>query len=95
MADPPASEAAEAAVTDGEGHGGGGDSSVSVASGHECVATAVRPLVLPKTFDGTSSFSDWCFHFDNVAAVNGWDNVQKLKWLRVCMTRHAQKTLHR
>ena len=54
-----------------------------------------RPLVLPETFDGTGSWSDWCFHFENVAAVNGWDSAQKLQWLRVRLTGRAQKALHR
>jgi hypothetical protein len=56
---------------------------------------AARPLVLPETFDGTSSWTDWCFHFDNVAAVNGWSDAQKLQWLRVRLTGRAQKALHR
>ena len=30
-----------------------------------------RPLVIPEIFDITSSWSDWSFHFENVAAVNG------------------------
>jgi len=55
----------------------------------------VRPLVLPETFDGTGSWTDWCFHFENVSAVNGWDDTQKLRWLRVRVTGRAQKALHR
>ena len=31
-----------------------------------------RPLVIPETFYDTGSWSDWSFHFENVAAVNGW-----------------------
>ena len=30
-----------------------------------------------------------------MASVNGWDDTQKLKWLRVRMTGRAQKALHR
>jgi hypothetical protein len=47
--------------------------------------------VFPETFDGTGSWRDWCFHFENVATVNGWDDTQKLQWLRVRITRRAQK----
>ena len=56
---------------------------------------AARQLVLPETFDGTGSWSEWCYHFENVAAVNGWDGAQKLQWLRVRVTGRAQKALHR
>ena len=38
---------------------------------------------------------EWSFHFDNVAAVNNWDDTQKLQWLRVRVTGRAQKALHR
>ena len=31
-------------------------------------------------------------HFNNVAAVNGWDAEQKLLWLKVRMSRRAQMT---
>jgi len=57
--------------------------------------TATRPLVLPETFDGTGSWSEWCFHFENVATVNCWDDAQKLQWLRVRVTGRAQKALQR
>ena len=78
------------------GSGGGAELPVSEArDGREGAARATRPLVLPKTFDGSGSLRDWIFHFDNVASVNGWDDTQKLKWLRVCMTGRAQKALHR
>ena len=54
-----------------------------------------RPLVLPEVFDETGSWSDWCFHFDNVAVVNGWDTEEKLCWLRVRVTGRAQKAVLR
>ena len=47
---------------------------------------AASPLILPEPFDGTSNWDDWAFHFENVAAVNGWDDADKLKWLRVRLT---------
>ena len=53
------------------------------------------PLVIPEIFDGTGSWSDWSFHFENVAAVNGWNDAQNLQWLRVRVTGRAQKALHR
>ena len=54
-----------------------------------------RPLVLPETFDGTGSWDEWVFHFESVSAVNGWNDTEKLKWLRVRLTGRAQKALLR
>ena len=56
---------------------------------------SARPLVLPEPFDGTANWDEWSFHFENVAAVNGWDDAQKLQWLRVRVTGRAQKALQR
>ena len=58
-------------------------------------SAAVRPLVLPEPFDGVRSWGDWWFNFENVSTVNGWDDSQKLQWLRVRLTGRAQKALHR
>ena len=55
----------------------------------------VKPVVLPETYDGTKSWDEWYFHFENVAVVNGWDDILKLKWLRVRLTGRAQKALQR
>ena len=33
-----------------------------------------RPLVLPEVFDGDKSFDQWVSHFENVSAVNGWND---------------------
>ena len=75
-----------------EGAAGSGSSGAGLPTG--ATAThAARPLVLPETFDGTSSWTDWCFHFDSVAAVNGWSDAQKLQWLRVRLTGRTQKAL--
>ena len=63
--------------------------------GDERAANTARPVVLPETFDGTENWGDWYLHFENVAAVNGWDDAEKLKWLRVRLTGRAQKALHR
>ena len=59
------------------------------------MTSASKPVVMPETFDGTKSWKDWEFHFDDVAAVNGWDDAQKLAWLRVRLTGCAQKALQR
>ena len=59
------------------------------------MTSASKPVVMPETFDGTKSWEDWEFHFDNVAAVNGWDDTQKLAWLRVRLTGRTQKALQR
>ena len=77
--------------TEGEAVAAGG------ASGRrdEHVTTAAKPVVLPETFDGTRNWEEWYFHFENVAAVNGWDDGQKLMRLRVRLTGRAQKALHR
>lgn len=47
------------------------------ARGGQPVVSAARPVVLLETFDDTKSWDDWYSHFENVAAVNTWDNVQK------------------
>ena len=55
---------------------------------------AARPLVLPDTFNGEgSTWTDWKFHFNNVASVNAWDNDQKLLWLKVRLTDRAQRAI--
>ena len=74
------------------GYGSGG---AGLPTGGTSHAAGARPLVLPETFDGTGSWSDWCFHFEDVAAVNWWDGTQKLQWLRVHVTGRGQKALHR
>ena len=85
------------------GGGGDGDAPADVArardmptsGGERGPAGATRPLVLPEPYDGSGSWSEWSFHFENVAAVNNWDDAQKLQWLRVRVTGRAQKALHR
>lgn len=54
---------------------------------------AAKPVVLPEPFDGTTSWEEWSFHFENVANVNAWDDAQKLQWIRVRLTGRAQKAL--
>ena len=76
------------------GHGDGVPvAEPNVGDGARAVSAA-RPVVLPETFDGTRNWDEWFFHFENVAAVNGWSDADKLKWLRVRVTGRAQKALH-
>jgi len=47
--------------------------------GDQPTARAARPLVLPEVFDGQKSFDEWVSHFENVSAVNGWNDDDKLQ----------------
>ena len=51
---------------------------------------AARPLVLPEKFSGEGEWSQWICHFENVAAVNSWNEESKLLWLKVRLTERAQ-----
>ena len=81
--------------TGGGAVGGGGDTDPPPAATRECGRPTTRLLVLPEPFDGTGSWNDWWFHFENVCTVNGWDDTEKLQWLWVRLTGRAQKALHR
>ena len=50
-----------------------------------------RPLVLPDRFSGKEEWNQWISHFDNVAAVNTWNEAQKLLWLNVRLTERARR----
>ena len=56
---------------------------------------ASRPLVLPEPFTGETSWEQWSYHFESVAAVNEWDEGGKLKWLKVRLTGRAQIAFQR
>ena len=56
---------------------------------------ATKPLVMPETYAGEGEWSQWICHFENVAAVNGWDDDQKLLWLKVRLTGRAQTAFQR
>ena len=56
---------------------------------------AAKPVVLPEPFSGETSWDKWSIHFENVTDVNGWDDEQKLKWLKVRLTGRAQKAFQR
>lgn len=47
--------------------------------------------MLPEAYSGETSWEDWAFHFENVAAVNEWTAAQKLQWLKVRLTGRAQR----
>ena len=51
---------------------------------------APRPLVLPEKFSGDGEWTQWICHFENVAAVNSWNDDSKLLWLKVRLTERAQ-----
>ena len=59
------------------------------------MATSSKPLVLPETYTGEGEWSQWICHFENVAAVNDWDDDKKLLWLKVRLTGRAQKAFQR
>ena len=56
---------------------------------------ARKPVVLPEPFNGETSWDEWSVHFENVAAVNEWNDEQKLQWLKVRLTGRAQKAFQR
>ena len=56
---------------------------------------ATKPIVLPDPFNGEGSWTEWKYHFGNVAQVNGWNDAQKLQWLRVRLTGRAQRAVQR
>lgn len=55
------------------------------------MATPTKPLIIPEHFSGEGSWDDWIDHFESAAAVNKWEDGDKLLWLRVRMTGRAQK----
>ena len=54
-----------------------------------------RPLILPDTYSGEGNFSEWSDHFESVAAVNEWDDAEKLRWLKVRLTSRALTAFRR
>ena len=53
-----------------------------------------KPLILPHTF-AEGSFCDWNQHFECVAGINGWNDVEKLQWMHVRLTGKAHVALTR
>ena len=57
---------------------------------------ASKPVILPETFQGTTSWNEWIEHFERVAVVNEWtSNVTKLKWLKVRLIGKAATSMKR
>ena len=56
---------------------------------------AMRPLILPDTFSGEKgcTWTEWKYHFQNIATVNEWTEAQRLQWLRVRLTGRAQRAI--
>ena len=42
-----------------------------------------RPVIVPEYFSGEEPYEDWADQFEAIAEINGWDDDQKLKWLKV------------
>jgi len=59
------------------------------------VRDGARWWLIPKTYSSEGNLDDWIAHFENVAAINGWDNAAKLQWLSVRMTGCAQVAFQR
>ena len=56
-------------------------------------ATYRRPNVMPESFDGTKSWTDYLLYFEACAQVNGWNVEEMGKYLVVCLRGHAQLVL--
>ena len=51
--------------------------------------------MVPDTYSGKWSWSQWQYHFQNVVAVNDWKEEAQLKWLKVRHTGRAQSAFKR
>ena len=51
--------------------------------------------MLPEEFNGEGSWHQWIFHFENVAAVNEWNEDSCLRWMKVRLTGRAQTAFER
>ena len=56
---------------------------------------AAKPAVLPEVYNGDGNWDEWITHFKDVAEVNGWDDVAKLRWLKVRFIGRAQRAFQR
>ena len=59
------------------------------------MAAPARPPVVPELFTGEKSWDEWVDHFMSVAEVCGWDDANKLKWLRVRLSGRASTVFRR
>ncbi|KRZ81846.1 Transposon Ty3-I Gag-Pol polyprotein [Trichinella sp. T8] len=60
----------------------------------ETVETAVRgrTIAIPEQYDGSIDWNEWLEHFEDAAAVNGWSEAEKLKWLPLSLSQKARST---
>ena len=42
-----------------------------------------RPVIVPEYFSGEETYKDWADQFKSITEMNGWDDKQKLRWLKV------------
>ena len=50
---------------------------------------AERPVITPEAFSGEQSWEDRIDQFESIAWINGWNDEQKLIWLKVRLTGRA------
>ena len=43
-------------------------------------------MITPEPFSGEQSWEDWINQFESIASINGWNDEQKLIWLKVRLT---------
>jgi hypothetical protein len=48
-----------------------------------------RPKVMPDHYDGRTSWSEYLIHFEAVSEVNGWNSIEKKRFLAVCLRDEA------
>ena len=52
-----------------------------------------RPNVMPESYNGTTSWTDYLIYFETCANVNGWTYADKGQYLVVCLRGQAQLVL--
>ena len=52
-----------------------------------------KPLVMPETYDGTTSWLDYKAHFEACALVNEWSDSEMMTFLRTRLSGAARRTL--
>ena len=52
--------------------------------------TSSKRTVMPDKFQGTTPLDEYLVHFELCAELNGWDNMEKAKYLAVCLRGSAQ-----
>ena len=59
------------------------------------MTTPARPPVIPELYVGEKSWDEWIDHFESIAEVCGWEDADKLKWLRVRLSGRAGTVFRR